>query len=118
MKQIPQFILVNICLIASLGAQNPQSRVIDERWESFQHELMVRAMEERASQVEKEIAERRYAQYLERQFVAKMNRFILLWKALAEDYNVKSAFNVKLAREVAKAFHDLENGEGWPKTRK
>jgi hypothetical protein len=118
MKQISQFIFINICLITSLAAQNPQSRVIDERWESFQHELILHATEQRTSQVEKEIAERRYAQYLERQFVAKMNKFIILWKALAEDYNTKSAFNVKLAGEVAKAFHELENGEGWPKTRK
>jgi hypothetical protein len=118
MKRIPQFIFANIFLITSLAAQNPQSRVIDERWESFQHELMLRAMDQRTSQVEKEIAERRYAQYLERQFVAKMNRFVMLWKALAEDYSAKSAFNVKLAGEVAKAFHDLENGEGWPKKRK
>ena len=118
MKQIPQFIFVNICLITSLAAQNPQSRLIDDRWDSLQHELILRAMEQRASQVEKEIAERRYAQYLEQQFVAKMNRFVMLWKALAEDYNAKSAFNAKLVKEVAKAFHDLENGEGWPKTRK
>ena len=118
MKQIPQFILVNVCLINSLAPQNPPSRVIDERWEMFQHELMLRAAEQRASEVEKEIAERRSAQYLEQQFVAKMNRFIVLWKALADEYNTKSVFNIKLAGEVAKAFHDLENGEGWPKTRR
>ena len=118
MKQIPQFIFINVCLITSVAGQNSQSRVIDEKWGAFQHELILRAAEQRASQVEKEIAERRYAQYLERQFVARMNRFNLLWKALAEDYNARSAFNVKLAGEVTKAFHDLENGEGWPKTRK
>ena len=118
MKRIPQFIFANICLIPSLAAQNPQPRVIDERWESFQHELILHSMEQKTSLVEKEIAERRYAQYLEQQFVSKMNRFIALWKALAEDYNTRSAFNIKLAREVTKAFHDLENGEGWPKARK
>jgi hypothetical protein len=91
---------------------------MDDRWESFQHELMLHGMQQRASQVEKEIAERRYAQYLEQKFVAKMNRFVILWRALAEEYNAKSAFNVKLAGEVTKAFHDLENGEGWPKTRR
>ena len=115
MKQIPQFIIVNICLITSLAAQKPQSQLIDDRWDSLQYELILRAMEQKASQIEKEIAERRYAQYLEKQFVAKMNRFVMLWKALVEDYNEKSAFNVKLAKEVAKAFHELENGEGWPK---
>ena len=118
MKQIPQFIFINVCLITSLAAQNPQSRLTDERWESYQRELMLRAAEQRESQVEKEIAERRSAQYLEQQFIAKTNRFIVLWKALAEEYNTKSVFNIKLAGEVAKAFHDLENGEGWPKTRR
>ena len=105
-------------MITSVTAQNPQSRIIDEKWAAFQHELILRAGEQRASKVDKEIAERKYAQYLERQFVARMNRFIVLWKALAEDYNAKSGFNVKLATEVTKAFHDLENGEGWPKARK
>ena len=57
-------------------------------------------------------------EYLEQQFVAKMNRFITLWKALADEYNTKSAFNLKLAGEVTKAFHELENGEGWPKHRR
>ncbi len=47
-----------------------------------------------------------------------MNKFVVLWKAFAEEYNTKSAFNLKLAAELAKAFHDLENGEGWPKTRR
>src|ERR1700730_13356850 len=101
MKQIPQFIFVNICLTTSLAAQSAPSPIIDERWESYKRELILRAAERNMSQVEKEIAERRYAQYLEQQFVTKMNRFILLWKALADDYNGKSAFNVKLAGEVA-----------------
>jgi len=118
MKQIPQFIFINVCLITSLAAQNPQSRLTDERWESYQRELMLRAAEQRESQVEKEIAERRSAQYLEQQFVAKMNRFVVLWTALAEEYNAKSVFNIKLATEVAKAFHDIETAEGWPKTRR
>ena len=84
----------------------------------FQHELMLRAAEQRASQVEREIAERKSAHYLEQQFVAKMNRFITLWKALADEYNTKSVFNMKLAGEVTKAFHELESGEGWPKHRR
>jgi hypothetical protein len=117
MKRIPQFIFVSVCL-TSLAAQNPQSRLTDERWDLLRQELMLRGLEQDAAQVEKEIAERRYAHCLERQFVAKMNRFVMLWRALAEEYNAKSAFNVKLAGEVAKAFHDLENGEGWPKTRR
>jgi hypothetical protein len=117
MKRIPQFIFVSVCLVTSLAAQNPQSRS-NESFDLLREELMLRELEHDAAQVEKEIAERRNAHYLERQFVAKMNKFVMLWRALAEEYNAKSVFNVKLAGEVAKAFHDLENGEGWPKTRR
>jgi hypothetical protein len=107
MKQIPQMIFVSVCVVTTLAAQIPLER-----------ELALRGLEQDTARVEKEIAERRYAQYQEQQFVAKMNRFVVLWRAFAEEYNTKSAFNMKLAVELAKAFHDLENGEGWPKTRR
>jgi len=44
-----------------------------------------------------------------------MNRFVALWSALVSEYNEKQAFNIKLAGEVAKAFHELEKSEGWLK---
>jgi hypothetical protein len=28
--------------------------------------------------------------------------------------NEKKTFNAKLAKQVAKAFHDLEKSDGWP----
>jgi hypothetical protein len=118
MKKILQFIVVSVCLITSLAAQNPRPQLSSESFELLRHELMLREFEQDRRQVGKELAERRYAQHLEQQFVAKMNRFARLWRALAEEYNAKSVFDVKLAGEVAKAFHDLENGGGWPKARK
>ena len=82
-------------------------------------ELMLRELQNDRGQVEREIAERRQAQYREQQFIGKMNRFVILWRALAEEYNEKNAFNVRLATQVSDAFRDLECTEGWPKkTRK
>jgi hypothetical protein len=52
---------------------------------------------------------------LETQFIAKMNRFAALWGALVQDYNEKKVFNIKLAGEVTKAFHDIEASDGWLK---
>jgi hypothetical protein len=118
MNKILQFIVFSICLVSTLAAQNPRAPLSSESLDLLRQELMLRELEQNGQQVEKQIAERRYAQYLERQFVAKMNRFAMLWRALAEEYNAKSVFNLKLAGEVAKAFHDLENGEGWPKARR
>jgi hypothetical protein len=41
--------------------------------------------------------------------------FIASWTALVCEYNKKGTFNVKKAKEVSKAFHDLEKSGGWPK---
>jgi hypothetical protein len=46
----------------------------------------------------------------------KTEKFIDAWTALAREYNDKGTFNVKKAKQVSKAFHDLEKSEGWPKT--
>lgn len=50
----------------------------------------------------------------ERLFLSKIEKFIASWSALAHEYNEKGTFNVKKAKEVSKAFHDLEKTEGWP----
>jgi len=49
-----------------------------------------------------------------RQFYVKAKQFVDLWQALAAELNDKKTFNVKLAKQVAKAFHDLEKSDGWP----
>ena len=45
----------------------------------------------------------------------KTEKFIASWSGLAREYNEKGTFNVKKAKQVSKAFHDLEKSEGWPK---
>ena len=120
MRETLQSIYVGICLLTPVAAQPPQVQLDrDTRFEALRFELMLRELQDNRAQVEREIAERRQAQYREQQFIGKMNRFVILWKALAEEYNEKSAFNVKLATQVSDAFRDLECTEGWPKkTRK
>jgi hypothetical protein len=44
----------------------------------------------------------------------KTEKFIDSWTALAHEYNEKRTFNVKKAKQVSKAFYDLEKSEGWP----
>jgi len=61
------------------------------------------------------IVKREDAQYKEKQFLSKTQAFAELWTALAREYNEKGTFNMKLAKEVSKAFHALEKSEGWPK---
>jgi hypothetical protein len=49
-----------------------------------------------------------------REFYIKAKQFVDLWTAFAAELNDKKTFNAKLAKKVAKAFHDLEKSDGWP----
>jgi len=48
------------------------------------------------------------------EFYSKARHFVDLWEALAAELNEKKTFNAKLAKQVSKAFHDLEKSDGWP----
>lgn len=47
------------------------------------------------------------------EFYAKATQFVALWEAFAAQLNEKKTFNAKLAKQVSKAFHDLEKSDGW-----
>jgi hypothetical protein len=49
-----------------------------------------------------------------KEFYSKAKHFVDLWEALAAELNGKKTFNAKLAKQVSKAFHDLEKSDGWP----
>jgi hypothetical protein len=62
-----------------------------------------------------QIAKRREAEYKEQQFLLKAKKLVQSWSTFAREYNEKGTFNLKTAKDVSKAFHDLEKDEGWPK---
>jgi hypothetical protein len=65
-------------------------------------------------QAARQAAARRQAEEKLREFYTKANRFVSLWKKLSQDMNDQKISNVKLAKQVSKAFHDLEKSDGWP----
>jgi hypothetical protein len=67
------------------------------------------------TEAEIQIAKRREAEYKEQQFLLKAKKLIQSWSTFAREYNEKGTFDLRTAREVSKAFHDLERDEGWPK---
>ena len=93
MKQISQIIFFGVCLIGSLAAQDTQSPPPGAPFGVLQQELILRGLDQHSPEVEREIAERKYARYLEQRFVAKMNRFVMLWRAFVEEYNTKREEN-------------------------
>ena len=114
MRRLQQVITVGFFLSGLVSAQDPR-RDQNTFLDFFRRELAFRELENSRAEIDRELALRRQARYLERQFISRMNRFVALWSALVSEYNEKQAFNIKLAGEVAKAFHDLEKSEGWLK---
>ena len=112
MQKYKSWIALGAGLFGFAQAQSPHpSRPLEP--ESYHRELMLLDLE-RESVIAAEIARRRAAESRERAFVEKANRFALLWTQFATEYNQHKALNVKTARELSKAFRDLER-EGWPK---
>jgi hypothetical protein len=114
MKRLARLISVGFLLSGLLSAQQ-QPGPTDAFLEKFLHDLTFREMDIRRSDIERDIALRRHAEYLEMQFVARVNRFTELWSAMVQDYNEKRVFNFKIAAEVTKAFHEIESSDGWLK---
>ncbi len=81
-----------------------------------QRRIEQQAFEEWATQPEarRQAAARRQTEEKLREFYAKAQRFVSLWKKLTQDMSRENTFNVKLAKQVSKAFHDLEQSDGWP----
>lgn len=78
-------------------------------------ELVTRQLEEQGGAPETEAAERRQEQEQEHQFIDKANTFVRIWTAFAKEYNDKKTFNVKTAKKLTRAFHELETSNTWPR---
>lgn len=63
---------------------------------------------------EKARAEKAELEFQRRVFYEKSKHFVDLWKKMTAQMNQQNTADVKLARKVAQAFHDLEKCEGWP----
>ena len=112
-----QALTFGLLLTASSWSQSAYPGITrnDDPLETLRRQIAFREFENRRSEIERQIALRRNAQYLESQFISKVNRFVQSWRTLVEEYNDKKVFNLKMAGEVSKAFHDLETSDGWPK---
>jgi len=113
MRRLTFVAVVVLFLSGSVSAQerSPKDVFLEHYW----RELAFREFEHKRSNVDREIASRRHAEYLEMQFIAKVNRFAALWAAMVQEYNEKKVFNIKIAAEVTKAFHEIEISGGWLK---
>jgi hypothetical protein len=110
MKTIWQVLLIGICLSSLSAAQNPPLPQSPHRTADL---TPARVFEEEPVLTDQ--TEQLRARATEIQFRARLNRIAGLWNQLMEEYTAKNAFNVRIARELSKAFRELERTECWPK---
>jgi hypothetical protein len=101
MKKLSRWMALGVCLLGLAGAQNPLP------WRAPDSQPPMAPDAGNAQRLEME--------FRERQFVERANRFAKLWTQFALEYNQRKAIDIKTARAVSKAFHELERGEGWPR---
>jgi hypothetical protein len=117
MRTITKFLLLFFLLLGPTFAQSPHpnpSSTRDAIQRNYWESLLNAALQSRTA-TQTELAEHMEARCSERQFLLKADKFIQAWTSLAHEYNQKGGFNMKKAKQVSKAFHDLEKSEGWPK---
>lgn len=115
MRRISQLIFA-ICLLAGSAIAQTAHPTQSSRQDDLYWELWWRGLVHAETAAEKEVAESRDARNREYEFLQKLKCFTKSWSELAREFNGKGTFNMKTAKEVSKAFHDLEKTEGWPKT--
>lgn len=120
MKKISRAVLLGISLLSSTQAQNSLPHETPNQhsttyFERFARELILHQLDADHARAAAQDAERREAHYRERQFIDKVDQFVGSWSRFVSLYNDRKAFDIKAAKEVSKAFHELESSGDWPK---
>ena len=77
-------------------------------------EMLNNAANDHSLEQARQAAILREQEFARTQFLEKANQFVALWEDFASRLNEKQTFDAKLAKKLAKAFHELETSEGWP----
>jgi len=80
----------------------------------WQMELFRQSVHDNNDETLRRAAAARQEQIARLQFMAKANHFVKLWGDFVYRLNDKQTFDVKLAKKISKAFHELEMSNGWP----
>ena len=77
-------------------------------------ELLNRAVLDANEERAQHTAEKQAEAYARLVFSQKANKFVALWEDFAARVNEHQTVDVKLAKKLSKAFHELETSDGWP----
>jgi hypothetical protein len=94
-----------------VGPKTQMSSVDNIRDRQIQQEVLEKwALDQDGNKKKAEAAKESAAA---QEFYARAEQFVQLWEAFAGQLNQKKTFNAKLAKQVSKAFHELEKSDGW-----
>jgi len=112
---LPLFLFFCACLLdAQSQTQIPAINPDPVSLASRQFELFTRLTEERKADQLRHSSAARDELIARKQFWDKANQFVTIWEDFASRLNDKQTFDVKLAKKLSKAFHELEKSDGWP----
>lgn len=120
MNKFVPLLVLSLSLMDSARSQDPHTdRLFNPAAaaDNLSREFAMQQLESGSAEAAFAAAERREASFRERQFIEKVHHFVNKWEQFVNEYNTKRAFNVKFAREMSKAFHELENSDSWPKSK-
>jgi hypothetical protein len=120
MKEFALYLVLNLVLVDSVRSQDARGSQLFNPGvtaETISRDFLMQQLEDGSAEAKAAAAERRDASFRKRQFMEKVSHFVAKWEQFANEYNHKGAFNIKSARDISKAFHELEHTEGWPKAK-
>jgi coproporphyrinogen III oxidase-like Fe-S oxidoreductase len=114
MMRITRIVVFVLLCGAPLRPQgNPLGQSEMERRQWLDHYLLQRWEDWQNPQSKEEEAQRREERLRQWRFTNLMQRFMVRWNELAQEYNSRGGVDPKKFKATSKAFHDLEKSEGW-----
>jgi hypothetical protein len=86
----------------------------DARMTAVMRDLYVRSAVDDSAVPRQHAAEQADVEYERRLFYDRAKHFVDLWTKMTKQMNDRNVVDVKLARKVSNAFHDLEKSDAWP----
>lgn len=84
------------------------------RMMTVMHDLYVRSALDGSADARQQASEKADADFERRLFYERAKHFVDLWTKMTKQMNNQNVVDVKLARKVSNAFHDLEKSNAWP----
>jgi hypothetical protein len=111
---VPFLIFFCVCLKAQSPNQSVPGGASPLTLVNRQFEILSRTVQESKEDQARHVTAAREENLARLLFWQKANHFVALWTDFAARLNGQQTFDAKLAKKLSKAFHDLEESEGWP----